>query len=216
MLVLEILKQTVVGKSLTRGLLNLAVKSLGLIIAGRVVDLGSGAKRPSYFKFVDLSPGTRITSIDINPEVKPDIVADISRKVPLAANSIDFLFLMNTMHLVVDPKKTLRECRRVLKKDRKLLVNFALIWPIGNEPVDYWRYTDNAVKTLIEESGLKIEKIIFYGDRISSIASLVDNHLPIFARVFLHPLALIGDRLFNRLTSRPYPCPIGILALAIK
>lgn len=216
MFLFDILKQTISGKSLTRGLLNLAIRDLCLEPSGKVVDLGSGAKRPSYFRFVKVNSGTKITSIDINPQVKPDIVADLSRKIPLEANSVDFLFLMNTMHLISDPKNILKESRRVLKKGGNLLVNFALIWPIGNEPKDYWRYTDNAVRLLFKEAGLQIDKLVFYGDRISSAVSLVDNHLPIFVRAILHPLALVGDKVFNRLVTNPYPCPIGTLVLAEK
>lgn len=216
MFLFKILKQTLAGKSLTRGLLNLAIGGLCLKLSGKIVDLGSGAKRPSYFKFVSLVPGTEIKSIDINPKNKPDIIADISIKIPLDANSVESLFLINTMYLIAEPERTLRECHRILKKDGRLLVNFPLIWPIGNEPIDYWRYTDNSIKLLLDKAGLKIDKIVFYGERISSAESLLDNYFPQFLKVLIHPLTLLGDFIFTKITNNPSPCPTGMLVLASK
>ncbi len=79
----EILVQASRGKSLTRGLINLVIRNFSLILSGTVVDFGSGKGRPSYYKEMSLDRGTKILTVDTILETRPDVWADVTKKLPI-------------------------------------------------------------------------------------------------------------------------------------
>jgi SAM-dependent methyltransferase len=187
-----------------------------LFLAGRILDLGSGAKRPSYHNHIKVGEKTEIVSIDISPQNKPSIVADISEKIPVATASCGAILLINTIHLIKNPQQLLKECYRTLQPGGTFVANFPLIWSVGNEPVDYWRFTDNGVCLLLNRAGFIKRTVVPYGGHISSVLSIIDNYLPVFFRIFLHPAADLFDRFFTKIVRQYYPCPIGFLVVASK
>lgn len=98
-------------------------------------------------------------------------VADAQR-LPFKAGEFDAVFCLETLEHVEDPKRVLREIKRILKKDGYLLVLvpsenllFRLGWPIwvrGRGKV--WKdthvhqFTGGQIVTLMEKAGFEIEQ----------------------------------------------------------
>lgn len=60
-------------------------------------------------------------NIDVSPEVKPDVVADIC-KLPFKDNSVDEIYTAHTLEHVPDFTKAMRELHRVLRPGGRLKI----------------------------------------------------------------------------------------------
>lgn len=75
------------------------------------LNLGSGNKK---FK--------KFTNVDIDPNTNPDIVADISKEIPVENNSVDEIITQHTLEHVDDLITTLNEIWRVCKNGAKITI----------------------------------------------------------------------------------------------
>lgn len=74
-----------------------------------IVDLGAG--NPAI---TDGIPCKKRIKIDINPETKPDIIADLTRGIPLPDNSVDIAVASEILEHIYHSKRFISEIRRVL------------------------------------------------------------------------------------------------------
>jgi SAM-dependent methyltransferase len=198
------------GKSITRNLLNQAVENMALTVSGNVVDLGGTGKITSSYRFLKFSPGSKVISINLDKQVKPTIVADLSKKFPLKKGYAGAVLCLNTVHLILDLDKFFSEIKRIVKPGSPVLISFPLIWSVHNEPNDYWRFTPGSIQYLFSKHHFSVIKILPYGSRVSSIVSLFDESIPKEIRPIFFLFCLLGDRIFKKDNS----CPIGFLVYA--
>jgi len=109
----------------------------------RVLDLGSGGS--SYHRFFP----NRV-SVDIDPERKPDIVAD-AHNLPFKDDEFEFVLCTEMLEHVQDPAKVISEIKRVLTKGGVVLLTTRFIFPLHDAPHDYWRFTEYGLKNLFKE-----------------------------------------------------------------
>ena len=92
----DIIKETLRGKSLPRILINNRMEKTDPI-KGRILDLASGTKRPSYYRFLKVDKNSDIVSVDISDERKPDIKADLEKLFPFQTKEFDYVFCFNQL-----------------------------------------------------------------------------------------------------------------------
>jgi ADP-heptose:LPS heptosyltransferase len=88
---------------------------------GRGIDLGSGPGRAfPHFIGVDNKKDTDLFTKQ--NQARPDVVAEASNMDMFASESLDFVFSSHLLEHIVDYKKVLRECWRVLKVGGRLVL----------------------------------------------------------------------------------------------
>ena len=135
-----------------RKVADLMVAHYGLKPGDKVLDVGCG----KGFLLQDLTqamPGLEVTGLDISryaldramPEVKERLVEEHASKLPFADESFDFVFSINTLHVLpcFELDAALREMMRVGKKHRYLCVES---WRNESEKANllYWQLTCRA------------------------------------------------------------------------
>ncbi|MEK7515153.1 MAG: class I SAM-dependent methyltransferase [Patescibacteria group bacterium] len=157
----HIIKQSVQGKTINRLLMNASLASHAL--HGKVLDLGAGNKRSSYFQFFKNASGYTVTSVDVSPERNPDVIADVEKGLPLTDASYDNVLCFNLLEHLSNPARALYETYRVLQPGGSLIGYVPFLVKYHADPHDYFRYTHQGLRTLFEGAGFTDISIQFIG-----------------------------------------------------
>ena len=121
-----------------------------------------------YFKKTNLKPpiidvggrekwketkGYYILNIEKHKSI--DIIAN-GEKMPFKDGSIGTIILTEVLEHCENPEKILKECWRVLKKNGEIIVSSPFFWFYHPDPNDYWRYTKDGLRVLMEKHGFKV------------------------------------------------------------
>ena len=103
-------------------------------------------------------------------------------------NSFDTVFMANLLHVIPTPEKALDECKRVLKRDgRIIIVSFTMqgmkffhkmgmlyryIRTYGKPPKESSVLTTSIVKELLDTIGFEIKNIDLIGDKMKSVYAI--------------------------------------------
>lgn len=109
----------------------------------KVLDIGSGGS--SYSRFFP----HRIT-VDIDPERKPDVVAD-AHNLPFKDGEFEVVLSTEMLEHVRDPFQVERELRRVTSSGGILILSTRFVFPLHDAPHDYWRFTKYGLRELFRE-----------------------------------------------------------------
>lgn len=129
-----------------RFLLARFVASHAPAMTGTVLDCGCGSARyRSLFSHVD-----RYIRLDPNPAVHPDILAP-AEAIPLPDASVDHILCTQVLGDVSALSQAIAEMARVLKPSGTLLLTESLHAELHDEPYDFWRFTPDLWKQLLQE-----------------------------------------------------------------
>lgn len=159
----------------------------------RALNIGSGES--------DLHPG--VINLDVDPSDHTDCVGD-ALLVPFEANTFHLVLSQETMEHVSDPFRAVREMGRVLKTDGVLYLQVPFVLGYHPDPEDYWRFTHSGVRRLIEQAGLRCERVE------SSLAAGTGVH-----RILVEFLAGVAARLVPQ-TYRPVKGVAAIIFYPLK
>jgi SAM-dependent methyltransferase len=112
-----------------------------------VLDIGGG-RTESNHSYHSLFPNRHC--VDIDPERKPDTVAD-AHNLPFDDNSFEFILCTEVLEHLHTPQKAIDEMRRVLIPGGKLILTTRFVFPIHDAPHDYFRYTKYGLGYLLRE-----------------------------------------------------------------
>lgn len=105
-----------------------------------VVDLGSYNRR--FYP--------RSINIDMF-EGDTDIIADITKPLPIESNSVDFVACTAVLEHVSHPDFVVSEIYRILRKGGEVWSDIPFMQPYHSSPEDYQRYTITGIKQLFHE-----------------------------------------------------------------
>ena len=156
--------------SLLRGLEYERLEDLSL--RGRILDVGGG-QRTSYLPKVE----GIIDSINIDPVMKPTVLANLNDPLPLASDSYDHVVSLNTLEHVWNDILAIREMVRVLKPGGQLHLIIPFLYRVHGSPNDYHRHTaawwmDSFLSFGLSPETLTIEPLVW--DPLSSAFSLIE------------------------------------------
>jgi SAM-dependent methyltransferase len=143
---------------------------LSLDSQAQLLDVGAGRG-----DFADLFDGHRTIALDIYPYPEVDLVCDLTKVVPLKAESFDAVFLMNVLEHVYDTHAMLAALQRLLKPGGVLVVAIPFMVKIHQAPVDFVRYTHYALARLADENGMQLEKLEGFYDPLSVLGEGLGN-----------------------------------------
>ena len=176
------------------------IKKYSPKITGKVLDIGAG-KSPYEMFFKNASQYIRLDNRDYKGI---DIVADITKKIPIKNEDFDSIICIQVLEHVRDPKHVINEIHRILKKDGRCLLTTHMAAPLHGEPYDYYRFTKYALEDLFKD--FKHVEVKASGGAALSILQLmvwgVSQKLPgVIAKPAIFTLNCLGktsDKLFYR------------------
>lgn len=131
---------------------------------GRLVDLGCG-KAPLYMIYKSIA--TEITCVDWSNTSHGmshlDIEADLNENLPLASNRYDTVLLTDVMEHIHAPEHLIKEIKRILCTNGRLIGTVPFSYRLHEEPHDYYRYTIYTLQRMAENNGFAIEILEAYG-----------------------------------------------------
>jgi SAM-dependent methyltransferase len=134
---------------------------------GQTLEIGSwGAS--DYRKYFPNCIG-----IDIRPGKGVDQIASVY-DLPFEADSFENILCISVLEHLEDPIRAIKEMRRVLKQDGRILVSVPFLFPIHDAPGDYWRFTRFGLEKLFS-AGWTIERLVGETSTQKSLASLLQR-----------------------------------------
>lgn len=145
---------------------------------GRLVDLGCGTV-PLYSAYRGLVES--ITCVDWGGGKHDarhlDVEHDLNHPLPFDDASFDTAILSDVLEHVRRPDALLLEIARVLSPSGKLLLNVPFLYWLHEQPHDYFRYTEHALRMLIEQAGLRVLVLEAFGGGPVVLADVAGKHL---------------------------------------
>src|SRR5437660_1083511 len=115
-------------------------------IEGPVLDIGAGSKPLKY-----LFEPRQYVGLDLE---NADITAD-AHNIPLEDGSYPTVVTWESLEHMENPFIILKEISRVLSSGGFLILSTVWQWPIHKHPTDYWRFTADCIKMLMEKNNIE-------------------------------------------------------------
>ena len=141
--------------------------------------------------------------INIDIEGKPNILADINN-LPFKNNTISNFGCFNVLELLQFPKVAVREIHRVLNKTGYLVGYVPFLYPIHNQPVDYWRFSNQALYQILSIGGFENIIIEPLGGRFIVMYDIILPKKLFFIRFILSLLSIGLNMLYEMFHSKDY------------
>lgn len=134
-----------------------------------ILDVGSG-KAP----FRELFTNRRYIRLDWNHSIyeAPVDVWGSATILPIANACVDAVICTEVLEHVSEPLSALTEIYRVLKPLGKLWLTTPFVWPLHEEPYDYYRYTSHGLRHLLEQTRFQVTSILPSSDAFSTLAEM--------------------------------------------
>lgn len=183
---------TLKDKTILRILMNNRLRRVQEL-DGRILDLGSGTIRPSYHDFLKISKDSKIISVDVSDERKPDVYADLEQRFPFDDGEFDYALCFNLLEHIFDYKNLIGEVYRVLKQGGRLIGAVPFLASVHADPNDYFRYTKSALEKIFRAAGFEDARIeaLGYGPFVVGYYT-ISFSIPRFLRpIFMFPAILL-------------------------
>jgi ubiquinone/menaquinone biosynthesis C-methylase UbiE len=117
---------------------------------GRLLDVGCGEKpyAPLFRDLVDEHVGVDHPE-SIHPLGAVDVLAT-AYDIPLEDASFDTVLMTEVLEHLEEPGRAIAEARRLLRPGGKLILSTPFMWPLHEEPRDYFRYSPHGLRHLLE------------------------------------------------------------------
>ncbi len=198
----DLIKETLKGKSILRILMNNRIRE-NQKLKGRILDLGSGTIQSSYYRFLRIDKYSKIISIEISDERKPDIKADLEKPFPFKDKEFNYVLCFNLLEHIFNYRSLVNESFRILKNNGEFIGAVPFLISVHPDPDDYFRYTKSSLEKLFKEAGFQKITIesLGYGPFVISYYAIAFL-FPKFLRIFLLFPAILLDKLIVKLNKK--------------
>jgi SAM-dependent methyltransferase len=138
-------------------------------ISNPTVLVVGGATTGSGTKALYEDPAIRLIAFDIYATPLTQFIADAHTS-PLAANSVDAVWIQAVLEHVLDPWRVVAEIYRVLKPGGLVYAETPFMQPVHEGPYDFTRFTDSGHRWLFRKF-----ELIDSGVVLGSAAQLLDS-----------------------------------------
>ena len=101
----------------------------------------------------------RILNVDVHPTPTVDCVCD-ALHLPFAAEAFGLVFSQEAVEHVPDPFRAVQEMGRVMRNGGRLYLQVPFVIGYHPGPHDYWRFSREGIRVLVERAGLLCEKVV--------------------------------------------------------
>ena len=155
---------------------------------GMLLDLGCG-KVPFYLAYKEFVSNN--TCVDWPATMHGtrylDCGCDISRPLPFADQRFDTIILSDVLEHIPEPASLCCEMFRILRNGGKCLINVPFYYWLHEEPHDYYRYTEHALRRFADRAGFRVLLLESIGGAPEILADLLAKNLvavPLVGRTF--------------------------------
>lgn len=135
-------------------------RNLRQFAAGRLLDLGCG-KVPLYEAYRDLTTDNVCVdwanTLHKNPYLDHEL--DLTEPLPFESGSFDTVILSDVLEHIPVPELLWGEMARVLAPGGRVIMNVPFLYQLHEQPNDYYRYTEFALRRFVDVSGLRLVKL---------------------------------------------------------
>ncbi len=149
----------------TREIIDYAQK----YISGKTLDLGAGSAK---YRGIIKPKTSEYIAFDMVPGKNIDIVGDVLN-VPFEAETFDTVISTQVLEHVEKPWVMVKEIYRILKKDGICILTAPFMCPYHADPHDYFRYTEEGIRSLFENENFEIIECSSYGQPFSVLAEFI-------------------------------------------
>lgn len=164
---------------------------------GRLLDMGCG-NVPFYEVYKDLVDDNVCVDWEnsLHENLFLDRFADLNEKVPLESASFDTVLLTDVLEHIAEPQLLMSEIARLLKAGGKALISVPFLYHLHEEPFDYYRYTEHALRRFCTNNGLEIVSLTTYGGAPEVLLDIVAKHLA-FSRLLSRVHLIVSTQLVS-------------------
>ena len=132
-------------------------RNLRLHAKGKLLDLGCG-KVPLYAAYKEFITDNICVdwSNTFHKNEYLDYELDLTKKLPFNDNEFDTIILSDVLEHIPVPELLWVEMTRILTMNGKIIMNVPFYYWLHEQPHDYYRYTEFALRRFAENSGLKL------------------------------------------------------------
>lgn len=172
-------------------------QNIPLHATGKLLDLGCG-KVPLYIAYKDYVSDTVCVDWEntLHRNEQLDFVCDLTKDLPFEDGEFDTIILSDVLEHMPEPDNLCKEIYRILSENGKLIMNVPFFYRIHEEPHDYHRYTEFALKRFMEITGFKLILLKPIGGSPEITADMFAKHIqavPLIGK----PLAIAGQYLMG-------------------
>lgn len=156
--------------------------------SGKLLDLGCG-KVPLYNAYKDYITNNICVDWEntLHKNDYLDFECDLTKDLPFENSEFDTIILSDVLEHIPQPENLWKEMARILAVNGKLIVNVPFYYCIHEQPHDYYRYTEFALRRFIDNSGLTLVQL----ERIGGSPEILAD----FLAKQVQSIPLIGVRL---------------------
>jgi SAM-dependent methyltransferase len=193
---------------------------------GRLLDLGCGHV-PLYGIYRNLVTENICVDWENTRHVNPllDQTADLCEELPFAPASFDTVLMTDVLEHLPEPLPVIHHVAAVLRTGGKLILGVPFFYWLHEEPHDYYRYTEHALRRFCALAGLRIVELSSYGGLPEVLVDLTSKGITVLPPKLakrLRPLHSALSRLgalgpFRKLSEwTRFSVPLGYILIAEK
>ena len=176
-----------------------------------ILDIGSGqSPYKNYFNNFD-----KFESVDSDASMN----ATYRSLNQIQHQKYDLILLIETLEHIADPQTLLENIHALMKPNSELWISVPFAARYHPCPEDYYRWTSNGLKYLLEKNNFRIQKLLIRGNSLHTLVSkfnfLVFKYRPI-SLIFLpvNILFIVLLKIFCRIITSKETDPLGYFICA--
>jgi SAM-dependent methyltransferase len=187
----------------------------------KVLEIGPNGNPSTFQKLVQFHlKSIQWKTLDISGERKPTHVAKNEYEFGLPDDAYDIVLSGQVIEHVKKVWIWVKELARICKPGGRVITIAPLSWPYHEFPVDCWRFFPEAMRTLYEEAGLKVELCACETlelDTPYTIEELVRNQGKIAGFKRVYPgIGISGNTFLKKMLGWPVSVAFDTVAIGTK
>ena len=187
---------------------------------GRLLDLGCGSV-PYYGIYRDLVESCVCVDwpASFHENRHLDAHVDLNGGLPFRDAQFDTVLLTDVLEHIARPEPLMQEIARILKPAGRVVVFVPFFYGLHEEPHDYYRYTEHALRRFCEVAGLHVQHLEPYGGTPEILMELASKNV-VFSKLLTRAMARFFGwarrrwlvRRMSRKTARVFPLGYCLVA----